>query len=127
MTKQNINDVFTGGVDAVINNIESAKHFLQSLANTHKGKDTWVVEGVNHINVGFRLGLNGTAFAVKSPTTCSKAVIFPSKKKAEQWGVDYHLVYSDGKPVENHPVKADEFFERETKECKRLLAVLSME
>lgn len=58
-------------------------------------------------------------------TTCSRAWVFPSKKTAEEWGVDYHLVYSDGNPVENHPAKADEFFERESKECERLLSVLS--
>ncbi|MGM9777711.1 MAG: hypothetical protein ACI3ZD_05190 [Prevotella sp.] len=105
--------------------MESAKHFLLSLANTHKGKDTWVVEGETHINVGLPLGINGTMFAVRSPMTCSRAVIFPNKKTAEQWGVDYHLVYSDGNPVENHPAKADEFFERESKECEHLPSVLS--
>ena len=124
MTKQNMNDIFTGGVDAVVNSLESAKHSLQSLAKTNKGKDAWVVEGENHVNVGLPLGINGTAFAVKSPTTCARAVMFPSKKAAEEWGVDYNLVYSDGKPVENHPVKADEFFEREAKECEGLLSLI---
>ena len=125
MKRQNYNDVFTGGVESVVNNIESARHFLQSLAKTYKGKDSWVVEGENHVNVGLPLGINGTAFAVKSPMICTKAVVFPSKKTAEEWGMDCHLVYSDGKPVGNSPVKADEFFERETRNCEFLLSLLN--
>ena len=42
---------------------------LESLANIYKDKFWFVVESEHHVNVGKGHGLNGTAFAVKSPVS----------------------------------------------------------
>lgn len=119
--EHNNSSIFTGSIEDLISNLESSLHLLQNLAHTHKGKGTCVVAGKEHIFVGLPLGINGTAFTVKCPNTCVHAVVFPSEKTAEEWGVDYHLMYSDGNTIENHPVNAGEFFEKAANQCKDLL------
>ena len=128
MTMQyNNSSIFTGSIEDIVCNLESSLHLLQNLAHTHKGKKTCVVEGKEHIFVGLPFGINGTAFTVKCPNTCVHAVVFPSEKTAEEWGVDYHLMYSDGKNIENRPVNAGEFFEKAANECKDLLYFLKQQ
>ena len=119
--------IFTGNIEDLVCNLESSLHLLQNLAHPHKGKETCVVEGKEHIFVGLPLGINGTAFTVKCPNTCVHAVVFPSEKTAEEWGVDCHLMYSDGNTIENHPVNAGEFFEKAANECKDLLYFLKQQ
>jgi hypothetical protein len=94
---------------------------LESLANIYKDKFWFVVESEHHVNVGKGHGLNGTAFAVKSPVSLCNAVVFRTKEDALKNGVDYYLIDGEGKPIYMNVTPASEFFAREVTNYKKVL------
>ena len=106
------------------NKIDDSIKKLQYLAKLYSGKDYWVVESDNHVNVGESHGLNGTSFAVKSPLSCTCVSIWETKEKAEQYGADYYLVDGRDKPIYMRFTKAYDFFIREAENAKDLLVFI---
>lgn len=98
---------------------------LQNLQETYRNKAGWIVESANHVNVGDGNGLNGTAFAVKSPMTCCNAMVWESEKEAEKQGVDYYLIDGKGEPIYMKITNAYNFYTREVEKTKKLLVFIS--
>lgn len=95
---------------------------LQSLAKIYSTeKHGYVVESEHHINVGNEQGLNGTAFAVKSPLASKHAVVWNTEADAEKHGCDYYIVDGDNNPLTMKITKASEFFAREADTYKKVL------
>lgn len=98
---------------------------LQNLQETYRNKAGWIVESANHVNVGDGNGLNGTAFAVKSPMACCNAMVWESEKDAEKQGVDYYLIDGKGEPICMKITNAYNFYTREVEKTKKLLVFIS--
>ena len=103
---------------------EDVKH-LQNLQQIYSQKEGWVVESEHHVNVGESNGLNGTAFAVKSPMVCCNAMVWESEKEAEKQGVDYYLIDGKGEPIYMKITNAYNFYTREVEKTKKLLVFIS--
>lgn len=99
---------------------EDLKH-LQNLQNIYSQKEGWIVESENHVNVGDGNGLNGTAFAVKSPLSCRCVQIWDTMEEAEKHGANYYLIDGKSHPVYMKFTKAYYFFSREIEKTKELL------
>lgn len=101
--------------------LEDCLSKLQTLSQLYSNKDGWIVESKNHVNVGANNGLNGTAFAVKSPLSCTCAIVWATEEEAEKQGMDYYLVDKNGKAIYTKVTKAADFFTSELEECNELL------
>lgn len=101
--------------------IEDEIKKLQTLKEIYASKDGWIVESENHVNIGDGNGLNGTAFAVKSPMSCSAAVVWNTKEDAEKYGADYYLIDGANKPIYMRFTKAVDFFSKEIDKYKEML------
>lgn len=106
---------------AIQKRLEENIKSLEELKDIYSSKDGWIVESENHVNVGDGNGLNGTAFAVKSPMASKEAVVWNTKELAEKYGADYYLVDGNNKPIQMKFTKAYDFFSREVETYKRLL------
>ena len=96
---------------------------LQELASMYQAKEGWIVESEHHVNVDGNIeGLNGTSFNVKGVGTSCNAKVFETREDAEKNGVDYYLVYNDGKPIYMRITEAGKFFKRELQNGKNLLS-----
>ena len=96
---------------------------LQELASIYQSKEGWIVESEHHVNVDGNIeGLNGTSFNVKGVGTSCNAKVFETREDAEKNGVDYYLVYNDGKPIYMRITEAGKFFKRELQNGKNLLS-----
>ena len=96
---------------------------LQELASMYQAKEGWIVESEHHVNVDGNIeGLNGTSFNVKGVGTSCNAKVFETREDAEKNGVDYYLVYNDGKPIYMRITEAGKFFKRELQISKNLLS-----
>lgn len=104
--------------------LEEDLQHLQNLQEIYSKKEGWVVESENHVNVGDGNGLNGTAFAVKSPMSCRYAQVWNTQEEAEKHGADYYLVDGKNDPIYMIFTKAHDFFTREVENTKRLLIYL---
>lgn len=106
---------------AIQKRLEENIKSLEVLKNIYSSKDGWIVESENHVNVGDNNGLNGTAFAVKSPLASKEAVVWDTKELAEKYGADYYLVDGNNQPIQMKFTKAYDFFSREIETYKELL------
>lgn len=104
--------------------LEEDLQHLQNLQEIYSKKEGWVVESENHVNVGDGNGLNGTAFAVKSPMSCRYAQVWNTQEEAEKHGADYYLVDGKNDPIYIIFTKAHDFYTREVENTKRLLIYL---
>lgn len=104
--------------------LEEDLQHLQNLQEIYSKKEGWVVESENHVNVGDGNGLNGTAFAVKSPMSCMYAQVWNTQEEAEKHGADYYLVDGKNDPIYMSFTKAHDFYTREVENTKRLLIYL---
>ena len=104
--------------------LEEDLQHLQNLQEIYSKKEGWVVESENHVNVGDGNGLNGTAFAVKSPMSCRYAQVWNTQEESEKHGADYYLVDGKNDPIYMIFTKAHDFFTREVENTKRLLIYL---
>lgn len=104
--------------------LEEDLQHLQNLQEIYSKKEGWVVESENHVNVGDGNGLNGTAFAVKSPMSCRYAQVWNTQEEAEKHGADYYLVDGKNDPIYMIFTKAHDFYTREVENTKRLLIYL---
>ena len=96
---------------------------LQELASMYQAKEGWIVESEHYVNVDGNIeGLNGTSFNVKGVGTSCNAKVFETREDAEKNGVDYYLVYNDGKPIYMRITEAGKFFKRELQNGKNLLS-----
>lgn len=96
---------------------------LQELASMYQAKEGWIVESEHHVNVDGNIeGLNGTSFNVKGVGTSCNAKVFETREDAEKNGIDYYLVYNDGKPIYMRITEAGKFFKRELQNGKNLLS-----
>ncbi|MGN1216921.1 MAG: hypothetical protein ACI4TD_02980 [Phocaeicola sp.] len=104
--------------------LEEDLQHLQNLQEIYSHKEGWIVESEHHVNVGERNGLNGTAFAVKSPMSCRYAQVWNTQQEAEKQGADYYLVDGNNKPIYMIFTKAHDFYTREIENTKELLVFL---
>lgn len=102
---------------------------LQELASMYQAKEGWIVESEHHVNVDGNIeGLNWISFNVKGVGTSCNAKVFETREDAEKYrwdchnGVDYYLVYNDGKPIYMRITEAGKFFKRELQISKNLLS-----
>lgn len=94
---------------------------LQNLQEIYSNKQGWIVESMNHVNIGEGKGLNKTAFAVKSPLSCGCAQVWNTLEDAKKYGADYYLVDGKGESLQMIFTKAYDFFTREIDNVKELL------
>lgn len=104
--------------------LEEDLQHLQNLQKIYSKKEGWVVESEHHVNVGENNGLNGTAFAVKSPMSCRYAQVWNTQQEAEKHGADYCLVDGKNEPIYMIFTKAHDFYTREIENTKKLLVFL---
>ena len=104
--------------------LEEDVKYLQNLQQIYSQKEGWVVESEHHVNVGESNGLNGTAFAIKSPMSCRYAQIWNTREEAEKHGADYYLVDGKNDPIYMIFTKAYDFFTREIENTQHILIYL---
>ena len=102
----------------VIKAVESAIVRMTVMAN----ENGYVIETKDHIRVN-KLGINDTFFQVKCALTACDARIFSTQAEAEEW-LDYWLVDGANKPIMVRISCAHDFYAKEIKEAKELLAIL---
>ena len=109
----------------MVRTIKESIKSLQILKTIYASKEGWIIESKNHVNVGDDDGLNGTAFAVKSPMTSKNAKVWATEELAEKYGADYFLVDGNNKPIRIASTKAYDFFNREIETYKKILVLLT--
>lgn len=106
------------------NKLEDIIKKLQNLQEIYSKKQGWIVESINHVNIGEGKGLNKTSFAAKSPLSCTCAQVWSTQEDAKKYGADYYLVDGKGEDIQMIFTKAHDFFTREIDHVKELLLFL---